>query len=403
MKHKILIIGTGSLLNYGCEAIVHGTYCILKRHFPKSEIYVASVDKEYDAKHLPSDIHIIKYLQRFTIYRIYKGILRRFLKIGEGSPVRMDTHIGTKFDIVLSCGGDNFCETPDGKIYTLLEDLMEIGANAVKGKKKYVLWGASVGPFKNGNNLKRVLRNLESANAIFLRERISHKYMQNFKSLELKSFEVADPAFCMEPDTTVKLIRKEGCLYVGLNFSQLAVSHVIGESDRDNFVSQMHNTLDGILEQNPNIIFVCVPHVVQRDCPAQDDIQFMGKYLKTTKFPERVEILPENIGARKTKGYISQMDMLVAARMHCCVGGISTGTPTLFLTYSSKGKGMAQYAYGHNLYDIDIKDFNSEHFTQTFSLMLNKRSEISATLKRKSKTFAEDAMRGGGILKDILA
>ena len=43
-KISILLIGTGSLLNYGCEAIVQGTYYILKQYLPDSQIYLASDD-----------------------------------------------------------------------------------------------------------------------------------------------------------------------------------------------------------------------------------------------------------------------------------------------------------------------------------------------------------------------
>ena len=52
----------------------------------------------------------------------------------------------------------------------------------------------------------------------------------------------------------------------------------------------------------------------------------------------------DNLRASKTKGYISQLDFLCSARMHCCVAGISSATPTLFITYSNKGKGMSHYA-----------------------------------------------------------
>lgn len=46
-KKTVLIIGTGSLLNYGCEAIVRGSYRILRTFFPDCEIFVASDDKVY--------------------------------------------------------------------------------------------------------------------------------------------------------------------------------------------------------------------------------------------------------------------------------------------------------------------------------------------------------------------
>ena len=81
----------------------------------------------------------------------------------------------------------------------------------------------------------------------------------------------------------------------------------------------------------------------------QNDIVFMNEYIEKSEYKQRISILPPYIGAAKTKGYIQQMDLLIAARMHCCVGGISVATPTLFVTYSNKGIGMSFYAYGHHI------------------------------------------------------
>lgn len=115
VKNKsVLIIGTGSLLNYGCEAIVQGTYNILRKMMPDCQITVASKDLLYDRGILPNDVKLVKYERRFTLYRLCMGILRRVFHIGNGSPVRMNPFIGKKYDIVLSCGGDNYCETPEG-------------------------------------------------------------------------------------------------------------------------------------------------------------------------------------------------------------------------------------------------------------------------------------------------
>ena len=207
---KVLIIGTGSLRNYGCEAIVQGTYQILRETIGNCEITVASDDIAYDSSVLPSDIKLVSYKQRFTPLRLWRGLLRRFLHIGNGSPVRMNTKISKKYDIVLSCGGDNYCEAPNGTIYTLLEDLMEIGRTAKKHNKKYVLWGASVGPFKNPINHNRVLSNLELADLITVRENLSYQYLSSNKKVRL----VADPAFRMKPDCSVTLNREKGKFYI---------------------------------------------------------------------------------------------------------------------------------------------------------------------------------------------
>lgn len=52
-------------------------------------------------------------------------------------------------------------------------------------------------------------------------------------------------------------------------------------------------------------------------------------------------------------------DFVIAARMHCAVNAVSTGVPALFLAYSEKAKGMAEYVYGSNEPVIPLMDFEN--------------------------------------------
>lgn len=397
----ILIIGTGSLLNYGCEAIVQGTYIILKSICQNFELYVASDDKQYDKQFLPSDIHLINYKRRFTLYRLWRGVLRRIFHIGNGSPVLMNRWIGRRFDIVLSCGGDNYCQAPDGSLYHILTDLMTIGENAVKARRKYVIWGASVGPF-SGNNESKVIDNLRLCDLICVRESLSYNYIKPF-SFGDKLQLVSDPAFLMLPDKDIEWEKQNGIIYVGLNLSLLSISHSVRGNDVCTFITQMFNQLDTILENNSNIHFVCIPHVEIKGEEVQNDLIFMNHYLRHTHFPERVTMLPADIGAKKTKGYISKMDLLIASRMHCCVGGISTAVPTLFLTYSNKGTGMSFYAYQHHRYETPVERMTTDAFIDLVETMIKDKDSIKQYLNQQQKRFQSDAYKAGTYLQELLS
>lgn len=399
---SILLIGTGSLLNYGCEAIVQGTYVILKKFLPDYQIYLASDDLNYDAKLLPRDIRLIRYKKRFTLYRIYKGILRRFFHIGSGSAVRMNTNIGNKFDVVLSCGGDNFCEAPDGSLYNLLLDLKAIGDNCIKRQKKYCLWGSSVGPFTNSANERFVIDSLSKYTALFVREKKTYNYLSQFNIAKTKLKLVADPAFCMQKES-VRIDKEVNEIYIGLNFSALAMGSTIRQMKSTDFCERMYCQFDKILATNDRIKFLCIPHVLSDVGGPQDDYSFMLRYVERTKFKERVILLPQYLGAKKTKGYISHCDLLIAARMHCCVGGISTATPTLFLTYSNKGVGMAEYAYGHHKYDMPFNEIVEDKFISMINSMLTDKNEIHRQLLSRQETFYNDAMLSGSVLSQLIS
>lgn len=391
---KILIIGTGSLLNYGCEAIVRGTYEILKSVLPDCRIFLASDDLEYDRNILPKDIVPVKYRQRFSPYRIYKGILRRIFHIGGGSAVRMDTNIGKHYDLVLSAGGDNYCEAPDGTLYHLLIDLMRIGQKAHKKGNKYILWGASVGPFSE-NNEKIVINNLALTNAICTREKLSFDYLNRSQETKAQTHLVADPAFCMRPIPYEGFIRKKGKTYIGINFSILAIAHAKIE-DCSAFIKSFAEQCDIYLETHPDTVFVLIPHVQQTG--AQDDYTALEPFMTDIEHKEQCLLIPKGIGSPKTKGLVSQLDLLIAARMHCCVAGISTATPTLFITYSNKGRGMAEYAYGHHEYEIEVRDMISDKMVEKLDMMLEKKADIKAHLEQQQERFMAEAMEAGNYL-----
>jgi polysaccharide pyruvyl transferase WcaK-like protein len=390
---SILIVGTGSLLNYGCEAIVQGTYVILKTLLPDCRIYVASDDFEYDSQILPSDIHLVKYKNRFSLYRIYKGLLRRIFHIGKGTPVRMIYSIGNKYDVILSCGGDNFCEAPHGRLYYILLDLMKIGNVAVRNDKKYGLWGASVGPFSKKNEAI-IINHLSKCDFINVRENLSFNYLTQFEQIKNKVNQIADPAFCLKP-VEVSFERENGYIYIGINISLLAISHSVAHNQEKIFIQQLFEQLDSVLDLNEKYQFLLIPHVISDPDGPQNDFIFMNKYIEYSKHKDRISILPLNLGAAKTKGYIKKMDLLIAARMHCCVGGISAGTPTLFITYSNKGIGMSFYAYNHHEYEITCQELISEKFPQKIKTILFQKEEIREYLNNQYTRFYNDAMRSG--------
>lgn len=401
---KILIIGTGSLKNYGCEAIVQGTYNIIKDVYPESNITLASDDFNYDRSILPSDIQLVKYKKRFTPYRLIKGIMRRVFHVGNGSPVRMDTSIGKKYDIVLSCGGDNYCEAPDHTIYDILEDLMTIGRRAVKHGKKYIIWGASVGPFHDKIIEQKVVDNISLSSSVLLREDLSFKYLDQFEQLQDKLKIVADSAFMMSPGD-YNLVKKKGKIYVGVNMSELAVAHSFDKTDftLDESKIQFAKILDSVIESNPNVEIILIPHV--QICGPQDDYNFLNPVLNASRYKDSIKILPSGLGSRNTKAFIKQLDLLIAARMHCCVAGISSGTPTLFITYSNKGKGMSEYAYGHHDFELSCNDiFAKPEKLQTLIFsMLDNKDKIRAYLKDQSSRFQQDACLSGEIIKGIFS
>jgi polysaccharide pyruvyl transferase WcaK-like protein len=395
---KILIIGTGSLRNYGCEAIIRGTYSLLKAYWPECILFVASEDIEYDSDLFSGmeNIKFIPYRKRFTLLRLFKGILRR-IGYGTGSPVRMKTNIIKRYDIILSAGGDNYAESPEGTLYHILIDLLEMGRKAKKHNKFFVIWGASIGPFSN-NNLKLIKEDLKRTDLQLVREEISYNYLKSIGLDESKIFRVADSAFIMESETTKDILKSNNEILIGLNISELSIIHAFSSIQEGMII--MFSALDHLLQENFNYRFICIPHVVVDKGGPQDDFSFMQKYLNYTKFRERIELISPGLGAKKTKKIISECDLLISARMHCCIAGVSSGVPTLFLTYSPKGIGMSRYAYGNDNMWLSTKEVNARILDAKVKSILLKGKEIRKHLLFKKSEFISDAVNGLNLVKN---
>lgn len=243
--------------------------------------------------------------------------------------------------------------------------------------------------------------NLSLSSAIFVREDLSQKYLSKFPVLNEKIHFIADPAFMMMP-LPYNLTKKSGKIYIGINMSLLAIGHSIKDPLQiEKANKDFAHILDSLLEKNSTYELVFIPHVNQDG--AQNDLDFLSPVYEEMEHKENVQIIPSGLGARKTKGLLSNLDLLVAARMHCCVGGISMNTPTLFVTYSNKGKGISYYAYNHHNYEISCKEIfeNSNKFENLISSMLKKKDDIKRNLQERNNVFKTDAMKAGEILSAI--
>ncbi len=223
---------------------------------------------------------------------------------------------------------------------------------------------------------------------IFVREKLAYDYVKNIIANENKLNLVADPAFYMLPDMSYTLNRQKNDILIGINVSPLA------------FSKDVFPLLDELFSIDDNIKLICIPHVMSSQGGPQDDYSFLQEYIRFSHFKDKIQLLPSDLGARKTKGCIAQCDMVIASRMHACVAGVSVATPTLFLTYSNKGKGMAQYVYHHEDWTISNKELNAQNLIGRVNEMLKEKEVIHQYLVENNSRFKSDASQAILKLKD---
>jgi polysaccharide pyruvyl transferase WcaK-like protein len=213
---------------------------------------------------------------------------------------------------------------------------------------------------------------------------------------------VADPAFLMapiEPDGRVAELLPAGRRLLGINLSPLSATHLWPGAPLGSRVRAQAAILRQ-LAISRGYTLVLVPHVVIPEEPADDDYAYLHRIrtaLRETGFSD-VVLLPPDLGAQCTKALLTRLDALVTARMHCGIAAVSAGVPTLFLAYSRKAQGMAEFVYGNAARCIPLADMN----TIIAHPLFEELPVVRETLRQKRDQWQAQAMAAGEGLRASL-
>lgn len=348
---NVLLIGIGGVYNYGCEAIVRGTVNILKTVYPDVKIGYASYNYEDDVKRLTNcDIEII---HRTRVGRWNpKNILRKLLSlIGVSYVLPYDsTDWLNDYDTVFSIGGDIYTLDANGNYnISLLQFLEKCQAKGIK----YVLWGASVGKFdKNVKALTHFKKHLNKIDLIVARESLTVDYLSSLGIV--KNVVLApDPAYFVECSSSCNKEKLEG-ITIGINLSPLSALY-----HYDSIETAINKQAEAIcgLAKELKCKFIFLPHVLSQ-LLNDNDLYYLEKIADKVRIAGySVEVINSDPGFIGLKQSIAKCNYVIAARMHCAVNAITMRVPTLFLSYSEKAKGMAEFVYGKKDAVVSLTDF----------------------------------------------
>lgn len=351
---NVLLIGIGGVYNYGCEAIIRGTVNILKSINPDIDIFYASYNAEDDRRRLsdcPISIIARPKRKRWTFH----NILRKCLSyIGVSYTVPYDTiSFLSGFDTVFSIGGDIYTLSSNGMYSVSLPLFLE---QCQKKGLDYILWGASVGKFeKNPAALSFFCSHLPKINLIVAREKNTVDYLQSLNVVHNVCL-APDPAFFVECPIAINK-HESGQLTIGINLSPLSALY---EYENLDVAIQRQSEAIINLMKGMQCRIILLPHVIS---PSVHDNDFM--YLKSIcqiieePYRSNIILVDSDPGFVGLKSFISKCDFVIAARMHCAVNAITMSVPTLFLSYSEKARGMAEFVYSSNETVISLSEFEN--------------------------------------------
>lgn len=379
---KVLFVGHGGCYNRGCDAIIRSTLLMLKQEFVDLEVVLASFDPENDALvDFGFPVKVIagrssKLWQRWT----WDWVLAMFLYRLPGdrvwdlifSPILSDLKSA---DVVISIGGDNYTEdyTYDSlSMYLLLNRFVK------QHHKKLVIWGASIGPFTDSEKLPMVIKGLNLADLITVREAKSFEYLKQIGIKNIKR--VADPAFLL-PVRSFDLpivIKNDTGRKLGFNISPLLRDYFKDRAD-DIFIKESVKFLAEIIREK-NLSVILIPHVIQKGSRQTDDYSYMKDIYDALRDTGRVCLLEPNYSSEELKYVISLCDFFIGARTHSTIAALSLGVPTVSIGYSRKSVGINEDLLGSLKYLLDMKDFNSVELMKKFIVMHDDKDQIKKRL-----------------------
>jgi colanic acid/amylovoran biosynthesis protein len=358
---RVGIYGIFGLYNYGCEAILRGTVDFVRRLFG-NDCSIVYYSRNYQEDKRIADelkISIVSISRRSTFLSKCCSKMIDILQIQITPFYKAEfERIIRESDVVMLVGGDLYtlpAYLRKRKRYRYVNYLVEFGNRAMKKGKSIMIYGASIGPF--GEYRKALFyykEHFKKVNAIICREQISVDYL---KTLGIKDnvTMLPDPAFLVKDPQKMYIEKK----YIGINMSEFSLRELYGSVGED--VILKLSTLLENLYLNTGKPLMFIPHVIHPAEKSDDDVAFLSKVFE--KLPDKVKeesifVKPESF--LDTKHYLKQCVIAICARMHCAVNAITVHTPALFLVYSTKALGMAEYVYGNREWCVSFCDIEEK-------------------------------------------
>jgi colanic acid/amylovoran biosynthesis protein len=399
---RFILAGHAGFYNRGCEAIVRGTLAIIHDAFPDSQVVLQSGFPEDDLSYarqkgieldgvLPDEL---PGAPRWSPAWMWQTFDRRILSHNMGWDEYISMPLYREFDVVMSIGGDNFTEdyrSPEGRFGQLLA--------ARRAGARSVVWGASVGPFRNPRQAKRWAEILRHVDLITVRESIALEYLETLgvsKNVRL----VSDPAFLLPPiPPPVDPLADGGDgVLLGMGMSDLIPRFGI---DRTDYVAACAGAAQyAISAWNARIIFVS--HVVS--CrPTRDDLAVCKETAERLSPASRVTVLPGSLSACEIKHCISKCTWFVGARTHSTIASLSMAVPTISIGYSPKALGINRAVLGTDEYVIPSHELTADRLIRALENLSSKAAGIRERLRNAMPGVVSAALQAGAYLKEVLA
>lgn len=406
IMQRILLIGTYSSLNKGDfamqQALIKGLLSIAQK---REDIVKIDILSQYPVQ------DNIRYLDYFS-KEIAEGVLKYEFKYNLFyNPMDNINHNilsylrlnkkWKKYDLIIDLSGDSI-----GEIYGFFVAFYHLlRLNLFVRENRLIFAPQSMGPFKYSSKFFKNIFN--KAERIYTRDPLTNKLLLEIGVPNILS---ADLSFLLdshlsEKNTEIitKIKNLKECqnsdLIIGLNCSFLIGTYM--HEDAVHFFIELIKTLNYRFK---NCLFVFLPHVYG-PIPFLDDRELIRQAFphidKTIQ--DKMIIVNDELNFEEIKEIVKELDILISARMHLCLGSLSVGTPFLNLAYSEKSRGLIEDYLGLSKCYIDVrkqKNINDllDNIIKNVKEIYDDREQLKIIMLKKREEFSNKSME---FIKDL--
>ena len=298
-------------------------------------------------------------------------------------------------DLVCDIGaGDSFAD-----IYGLRRFIsMCLSKMAVpRPRERLILSPQTIGPFERWwtQHVARWL--MTRCRAVVVRDHLSLNVLRDMKA-GTNVIEATDVAFRLPypPASTIG----NGAIKIGINISGLLFHGGYNRQNMFRLVVDYPHLARALLawfDRQPECEVHLISHVISETSEVEDDYR-VAQHL-AAEFPAMI-LAPRFTSPSAAKSYISGMDFFCGSRMHACIAALSSGVPTVPISYSRKFTGLFE-SLGYPLV-ADCKADSEDQILETIGSGFRQRETLKALVQSAVATADRKLLAYKALLKTCL-
>ncbi len=408
---KFYLAGQDNFGNRGCEALVRSVSGIVRQRLPGAHFLVPTRDQPRDSAQWPGMAaaggEFVAAPEPSPVIKWWNRAISRMpalLPLWEPRYTPNAGVMGTfaKCDGVLMIGGDVISlDYGPGSLFQW-SGFMDA---AHRAGRPTMLFAASVGPFGASPVIERYLvKHLRRYSAISVRESASLAYLQRL-GIENVAL-VADPAFCLEPESVALGApfgeHSDGVL--AFNISPVANVGWQRSNPGKCLLDECAAFLRRVLSET-RLAVALLPHADALDGSADNnsDSHFMaGLHTALGGGSSRVALVRRGLNAAQLKYVIGACRYLIAARTHATVAGWSQHVPTVSIAYSVKARGLNQDLFDTLDYVLNTPKMDQTSLWAAYRLLAEREGALRAHLAERIPRWRANATKSADLLAKVL-